>query len=158
MSECCGRPAGWWLFPPPFFAACCVHQDRTSRLRTKVRARRTGATKLQALFRGHRLRKAIARCGGTANMILCAQYWTVGVDADTGEKYYYNTWTEETSDIEPVEMTVYKDWLVSSTDRVVTHVEYVPLHGWRFGFKNVWLVPLSLMKNLFSILIAHARF
>ena len=78
-----------------------VREQRGERLRTLVRKRERSATLMEALFRGHRVRQAIRRCGGV-------NYWIEAVDED-GMTYYFNTWTQERleADVPPYEMRLF---------------------------------------------------
>ncbi|CAM9688524.1 unnamed protein product [Chrysoparadoxa australica] len=61
--------------------------QRTSRLRTMVRTQKRAATSIQKVFRGWRVRTAIAS--------EVRQYWIEVEDEATGDIYYFNTWSEE---------------------------------------------------------------
>ena len=78
-----------------------VREHRHVRLRKQVRDRQRGATMLQKLFRGHRVRGAIGRCGGV-------NYWIEAVD-DDGLPYFFNTWSQEREDTMPFEMVLFGD-------------------------------------------------
>ena len=78
-----------------------VRENRHKHLRRAVRDRQRGATMMQKLYRGHRVREAISRCGGV-------NYWIEAVD-DDGLPYYFNTWTQERQEERPYEMVLFGD-------------------------------------------------
>ena len=78
-----------------------VRENRHIHLRKKVRDRQRGATHMQRLFRGHRVREAVSRCGGV-------NYWIEAVD-DDGLPYFFNTWTQDREEKMPFEMVLFGD-------------------------------------------------
>ena len=87
----------------PLLSSCeiQVREERGARLRELVQRREKSATIMTSLFRGHRVRQAIRRCGGV-------NYWVEAVDED-GMTYYFNTWSQERleADIPPYEMRLF---------------------------------------------------
>eukprot|EP00903_Cladosiphon_okamuranus_P017882 g16455.t1 len=73
---------------------------RTARLRKKVRSERSGATVIQRIFRGWRVRKAIHSW--------YRDYWVETEDAATGDVYYVNTWNQEIRWTKPLEMILFE--------------------------------------------------
>ena len=78
-----------------------VRENRHIYLRRAVRDRQRGATAMQKLFRGYRVREAISRCGGV-------NYWIEAVD-DDGLPYFFNTWTQDRQERRPYEMVLFGD-------------------------------------------------
>ncbi|KAJ1447081.1 hypothetical protein M885DRAFT_472235 [Pelagophyceae sp. CCMP2097] len=76
--------------------------ERTARLRTAVRDRARGATAIQRVARGGRLRTAWAalRDGGH-------EQWLVLPDPASGELFYYNDLTQETRWARPLELDIH---------------------------------------------------
>jgi len=73
---------------------------RTQRLRGRVRGEKRGATLMQALLRGHLVRAALRS--------ETAAHWGEYSDEATGDVYYYNTWTEDTRWVQPMEMRLFQ--------------------------------------------------
>eukprot|EP00752_Nemacystus_decipiens_P012503 g11074.t1 len=73
---------------------------RTARLRKKVRSERRGASIIQRVFRGWRVRKAINSW--------YRDYWVESEDAATGDVYYVNTWNQELRWTKPLEMSLFE--------------------------------------------------
>ncbi|OQR93669.1 hypothetical protein ACHHYP_02367 [Achlya hypogyna] len=76
---------------------------RVARLQTQVRAQRKGAVALQRIFRGYRVRAAIAEGSNR---------WLELLDPVRDELYYYNAWSQETRRVRPLAMGIFGDTFV----------------------------------------------
>jgi len=74
---------------------------RTQRLRNQVRQELWAAHKIQSVFRGYRVRAALSS--------EIKEYWGEYSDEATGDIYYFNSWTEDTRWVKPLEMTLFEE-------------------------------------------------
>jgi hypothetical protein len=88
---------------------------RTQRLRAKVRRERYNSTLIQSLFRGVRIRMAVAWGGN---------YWVEGFDERSQRTFWYNTWTEEKKWVLPLEVILFGDTAVAEKQAGSEWVEY----------------------------------
>jgi hypothetical protein len=84
-----------------------IKKERTQKLRAKVRSDRINSTKIQKVFRGYLLRKAYKD--------EARDYWVECYDVTQGEsKYYFNTWTQETSWTMPLAFRIFGSGMVAA--------------------------------------------
>ena len=73
-------------------------EERTLRLRDRVRREGWACVQIQKMFRGGRVRSAVHSW--------VRDYWIEVIDDYSGTPYWTNTWSSETRWIKPLEMTL----------------------------------------------------